>query len=180
MQILINNVDEIVSAIYKKNNIDDLHDFQNTKQEHLMSKVSSYFNIKVHFTDDISESNNFGKSYRIFLDVNKTRKKQWQEFAFHTGSILLYRLYGERIDHSGLLLNTARIFAYEFCSPLFLLEEIGEEIEQVYYKESFLSILLIMHEFNIEYHFAIKRLAFLNYQKILEKGEDQNGKLPEI
>src|SRR5690625_3145360 len=119
MQILINNVDEIVSAIYKKNDIDDLHDFQNTKQEHLMSKVSSYFNIKVHFTDDISESNYFGQSSRIFLDVNKTRNEPWPVLASHTVRILLYRLYGERIDHSGLLLNTASIFAFEFCSALF-------------------------------------------------------------
>src|SRR5699024_7701968 len=82
MQILINNVDEIVSAIYKKNDIDDSHDFQNTKQEHLMSKVSSYFNIKVHFTDDISESNYFGQSYRIFLDVIKREKSNGKNLLF--------------------------------------------------------------------------------------------------
>lgn len=112
------------------------------------------FKIKVYYFDESSEANNMGGIFRIFLNQNQSKQAIWQDFAHELAHIL---------DHEGYQWSMyepfreyqewqAEQFAYQFCVPTFLLNQM--KLPQLQSEATG----VIVSQFNVEASFAVKRL----------------------
>lgn len=78
-----------------------------------------------------------------------TSQQEWQDFGHEICHYL--RHHGNQLDMHPLFIdlqeNQADYFAYHFCVPTFMLDDLKE-----------VSVYDIMNKFNVEYDFALRRL----------------------
>ncbi len=88
-----------------------------------------------------------------------TKQQEWQLFAHelchylrHTGmQLMMHKLFIDLQEYQ------ANYFAYHFCVPTFMLEQLEE-----------VSVNVIMELFNVEYAFALRRME-MYHSKVLER-----------
>ena len=144
-------LEEKVFSIYHSLNI--LHPSQ-LYQNNLIELVSSKLNIRVHYFDESSESNNLGGIYRVFLNENQTNEEIWQDFAHELGHILRHEGYQLSMADSFREYQEwqADNFAYHFCAPSFLIDQMCLP------KHRCEAIGLLARTFNVTTDFASVRL----------------------
>lgn len=92
------------------------------------------------------------KAFRVYDEivlVHGTKQQEWQLFAHELCHHL--RHYGSQLNMHHLFLELqefqANHFAYHFCVPTFMLEEIKD-----------ITAYEIMNQFNVDFDFALRRL----------------------
>ena len=121
--------------------------------------IAEKLDLEVHFW-------NFGSAiaerkgiYKIFINNNLNARQQWQEFGHE-----MYHYFYDETNY-GILKETyatygeskADYFAYHFCVPTFMLQEIeGVDVYDV------------VRLFNVEFNFAYRRLE-MYHNKIIER-----------
>lgn len=95
-----------------------------------------------------------GGIYRIFLNENQSRQKVLQDFAHELGHILRHEGHQQAMFEQFRIYQEwqAKQFAYHFCIPTFLLNEL--ELPQLRCE----AVWVIAKTFNVELTFAAERL----------------------
>lgn len=149
-----NRTENLIRKLYTK--IDVLYPEQ-LKIEEIASKLG----ITVKYWEFSSEAITFGGRNFIFLNKYLSRGKLWEEFAhelshptLHAGrQEWMHALFRQLQEYQ------ANYFAYHFCVPTFMLEQLEE-----------VSIDVIMNLFNVEYVFALRRLEMYQNKKLDYQG----------
>lgn len=121
----------------------------------LIEDFSTMLNIKTYYYDESSEANNIGGVYRIFLNENQSKQVIWKDFAHELAHVL---------NHEGYQLSMhspfreyqewqAELFAYHFCIPTFLLNQMILPSLQCE------AVGLVANTFNVRPTFAQQRLV---------------------
>lgn len=146
----MNATEKFVMRFYQ--NI-DIHD------PFLLSKemIVDCLGIKLIYWKNTSSIAKYQGNYYLFLNENLTEQRQWQEFGhemYHyfyddTNYCLLKESFAEYGE------TKADYFAYHFCVPTFMLQELKE-----------VSVYDVMELFNVEFDFALKRLEMYKHRLI--------------
>lgn len=92
--------------------------------------------------------------------MNSTKQQQWQKFGHEVCHYLIH--CGQQLNmyylFRDLQENQANYFAYHFCIPTFMLEDLKE-----------VTVYEVMNLFNVEYEFAFKRLEMYERKIIHER-----------
>ncbi|PID13808.1 MULTISPECIES: ImmA/IrrE family metallo-endopeptidase [unclassified Sporosarcina] len=120
----------------------------------LIEDISNMFKIKTYYFDESSEANNMGGIYRIFLNKNQSKQAIWQDFAHELAHILGHEGYQCSMHNPFREYQEwqAEQFAYHFCIPTFLLNQMN--LPQLQCE----AIGLIASIFNTDPIFASERL----------------------
>lgn|SRR5690625_2365602 len=121
--------------------------------------MSMIFDIKTHYWDEVSSIAIYKDRYKMFINENLNRSRQWQEFGHEMkhyfldeGDILylpkIYKIYQE---------SKADYFAYHFCIPTFMLQKLKG-----------VTVYDVMNLFNVEFEFALRRLEMYK-NKVFER-----------
>lgn len=124
-------------------------------------EIASKLDIWVHFEKVGSKAFELNESYSMFIDSRLTSEQQWQDFAHELCHVLMHcgnqlQLPTDFIQYQE---SKAKNFAYHFCVPTFMLEQLDLPARK---KEA---IELISKTFNVEYIFAKSRLEKWIQQK---------------
>ena len=138
----MNRTEYFIKRIYEHIDIDDPGDLT-------IENVSSLLNLTVNYWDDGSCLVNHKNNYEVFINQDLSKQGQWQEFGHEMKHYFLdcggrKYLTSMFIDH---LENKANYFAYHFCVPTFMLQNLKG-----------VSAHDIATLFNVEFSFALKRL----------------------
>src|SRR5690625_4714374 len=113
-----------------------------------MQHITEKLVIKIvywHFTSAIAERN--GK-YNLFINQKLSQQQQWQDFGHEMKHFCFDR--GNQNDLFSSLIYYQEVkadyFAYHFCIPTFMLEQLKE-----------VTIHEIARVFNVEFEFAVRR-----------------------
>lgn len=117
--------------------------------EMTLENIAKLLNIKVRYWEFSSETIFHKGKFILFLEGKENKQEQWQEFAhelchhfWHTGrQEYLPKLFMQLQEYQ------ADYFAYHFCVPTFMLDNLKE-----------VSVCKIMDLFNVEEEFAYRRL----------------------
>jgi len=126
----------------------------------MIGTVSKKMNLSVTFWDFTSEITLYKGIYKIFINERQSEQQQWQDFGhemyhFCHDHVVYDRLHESYAEYGE---SKADYFAYHFCVPTFMLQQLDE-----------VNIHVITTMFNVEFDFALRRLEM--YQnKILSKG----------
>ncbi|GAA0490988.1 hypothetical protein GCM10008986_16300 [Salinibacillus aidingensis] len=125
-----------------------------------INKLLETLPVKVNFWDFTSEAISRNEKYIIFLNINTSIQKQWQDFGHELCHVLWHVGHQLQMPFPFRQLQEwqANYFSYHFCVPTFMLEGLTE-----------LNIYKIMKLFNVEYGFAARRLEM--YQNKFFAGE---------
>jgi len=123
-----------------------------TKPEEInIAEIAQKIGIKLHYS-------NFNLRYDDNIVIIKsTKQKEWQDFAHelchylvHEGNQqFMFPMFRELQEWQ------ADLFAYHFCTPTFMLDNLKE-----------VTVHNIMNLFNVEYEFALKRLEMYRSKQI--------------
>jgi|SRR5690625_662002 len=148
----MNNTEQYIQQFYKSIEIND-------PLLLTIELIVDHLELEVMYWPHSSAIAIHGDRYIVFLNDNLSMQRQWQEFGhemYHyfydeTNYDLLketYATYGE---------SKADYFAYHFCVPTFMLQEIeGVDVYDV------------VRLFNVEFNFAYRRLE-MYHNKIIER-----------
>ena len=148
----MNHTEQYIQQFYKSINVSDPWLLT-------IELVIEHLDLEVMYWPHSSAIAIHGDRYIVFLNDNLSMQRQWQEFGhemYHyfydeTNYDLLketYATYGE---------SKADYFAYHFCVPTFMLQEIeGVDVYDV------------VRLFNVEFNFAYRRLE-MYHNKIIER-----------
>ncbi len=121
--------------------------------------ISMALNIKMHYWNDTSSIAIYKNNYKMFINENLNKPRQWQEFGHEMNHYIYdegnqlhlpdtYKTYQE---------SKADYFAYHFCVPTFMLAKLKG-----------VTAYDIMILFNVEFDFALRRLEMYK-NKVFER-----------
>lgn len=148
----MNRTELYVKKLYK--NMKIYHPYQL-----MIDTVSERLNLSVVYWEFSSELTLYKGIYKVFINKNQTEQQQWQDFGHemyhycydHVVYDRLHECYAEYGE------SKADYFAYHFCVPTFMLQEIeGVDVYDV------------VRLFNVEFNFAYRRLE-MYHNKIIER-----------
>lgn len=123
-----------------------------------ITNISNSLNVDVHYWDYSSAIAEVGGVYKVFVDYRLNQQQQWQDFGHE-----MSHYFGDgdrnvlRENYVDYRESKADYFSYHFCVPTFMLMKIkGVDVYDV------------MHLFNVEFDFALRRLEMYR-NKILTK-----------
>lgn len=143
-------MEKFIEGIYNKINMNKPKMLQHDR---IKLDISNHLKIHKYYYVMSSEINNLSGRWHIFLNENDSKEQNWQNF----GKLLGYYFYNEinpkrlSIDREIDFDNQFSNFAYHFCIPTFLLEQIP--LDNVESPEKLISII-----FNVQEDFAYERL----------------------
>jgi len=149
----MNRTEIYVEKLYK--NIDIYHPHQLCKDF-----ISQQFRLSIVYWPYTSEITLYKGIYKVFINQRQSLRQQWQDFGhemYHYchDHVVYDRLHESYAEYGE---SKADYFAYHFCVPTFMLQQLEE-----------VNIHVITTMFNVEFDFALRRLEM--YQnKILSKG----------
>lgn len=104
------------------------------------------------------------KAFRVYDEIvlmHGTKQQEWHLFAHELCHHL--RHYGSQLNMHHLFLDLqeyqANHFAYHFCVPTFMLEEMKD-----------VTVYKIMYLFNVDFDFALKRLEMFQNKLFFQSG----------
>lgn len=148
----MNNTEQYIQQFYKSINVSD---------PLLLSieLVIEHLNLEVMYwphSNAIAKCNN---QYIIFLNDRLSMQQQWQDFGHEMYHFFFdntqYNILKETYANYGE--SKADYFAYHFCVPTFMLQQLKE-----------VSVDVITRLFNVEFDFALRRLEMYK-SKVLQE-----------
>ncbi|OZU89017.1 hypothetical protein CIL03_08345 [Virgibacillus indicus] len=120
------------------------------KDQNTIKVISERLNIRTYFYEGLTEVNNLDGKPNVFLNKNQSEQKVWQDYGHALGHLSSFNdlLANLPSIFKELQSNEINEFAYLFCIPSFMLEQLHDINEDA-----------IVHSFNVEYNFAQKRIA---------------------
>lgn len=114
-----------------------------------IENISNLLNLPLYYWEYSSESVYVRGKKMIFINQAASNKIQWQEFGHELCHILWHVGRQEHLVKDFYLLQEwqADHFAYHFCVPTFMLQELKGG-----------TVYDVMNLFNVEYEFALRRL----------------------
>jgi len=145
-----NSTERYVRKLYKSMSL--VHPHQLTIEE-----VSKKLRIKIRYWDFPSEAVNTKGKYFIILNKSLNERERWQDFGHEITHILIH--VGRQDWMHQLFIDLqeyqANYFAYHFCVPTFMLDDLKE-----------VSICVIMDKFNVEEEFATRRFEMYENRRL--------------
>lgn len=125
-----------------------------------ISHIAAKINLPVHYWEFGSEAVFYQGRSKVFLNENLSSQQKWQNFGHEVCHVSGHA--GSQSDMNMPFLRfqegQANHFAYHFCVPTFMLENIYN-----------FTIYDIMNLFNVEYEFALRRLEMYERKIISER-----------
>lgn len=141
------HLEDFIQELYRKMSI-------SRPSQLSIAKIAKRLNINVYFSDFSYRSDN------NIIIKRSTRQKEWQLFGHEVCHYLKH--CGSQLDMNSLFIDLqeyqANHFAYHFCVPTFMLEDLKE-----------VNIHDVMDLFNVEYDFALKRIEMYERKIILAR-----------
>lgn len=139
------HLEDYIINLYKRMSIN--------KPEHIsIDAIASKLGLTVLYS-------NVSLCYKKHIVIRKsTKQKEWQSFGHEVCHYLLH--YGNQMKMHPLFLDLqerqANFFAYHFCVPTFMLDNLKEVNADV-----------ISEKFNVEFDFALRRLEMYQNKQLL-------------
>lgn len=149
----MNNTELFIKNLYESLNI--------TEPEQLtIENISEKLNLEVHYWEYGTRLTEYIGQFKMFINENVSEQKQWQEFGHE---MCHYSWHYEsqqyiRESFAAYQEQKANYFAYHFCVPSFMLEQIN-----------MVTVYKIVNLFNVNIDFAIRRLD-MHENKMMTKG----------
>lgn len=123
-----------------------------TPEQLNVADIAQKLGVKLLYSD-------FSLQYDNYIVLKRTSKqREWQEFGHEIGHYLFHA--GNQFKMFYMLRDMqewkADLFAYHFCIPTFMLEKLINT-----------DVYEIMYLFNVEYHFALRRMEMYQNKLLL-------------
>lgn len=108
----------------------------------------------MYYWPDNSQALFLGNQTYIFINENLTNQQRWQDFCHELAHVLLHSGHQEHMSAQfrEYQENKANNFMFHACIPTFMLDELKQN------EANALNVHQLQELFNVEYHFALKRL----------------------
>lgn len=148
-----NRTEHIVRKLYTR--IDVLY-----PEQLKINEIANKLGVAVRYWDFSSEAFTVNGKCFIVLNKNQSKGKVWEDFAHELSHPTLHvgRQEWLHVLFRQLQEYQANYFAYHFCVPTFMLEQLEE-----------VSADVIVNLFNVEYEFAVRRLEMYQNKLLLRK-----------
>ncbi|MGJ9460327.1 ImmA/IrrE family metallo-endopeptidase [Oceanobacillus sp. CF4.6] len=136
MAINYTHLEDCINALYKTMRINKPHQLE-------ITQIANHLQLKIHYSSFSLRMGN------VIVLRNSSKQREWQSFGHEVGHYLGHEGNQMKMFYMFLELQEwqANAFAYHFCVPTFMLEEIKNP-----------TVYEVMDLFNVEYEFAMNRL----------------------